>query len=269
MKGGKVALYGSLSVLGALFLIPYMWVIAESFNPASQQGFVIPSTFSLAAFQNVLNNGVLMHSMLNGFIISVGGTVLSIALSIGPAYIFSRKKFPGRSFLLLFILFLTGFPVFSLLIPTYIFYITTGLYNTYIGVIFFLASINLPITIWIMKNSFDQIPKNIERAAIVDGASTLETILHIFLPLATPIIAVLLLLDFILNWGNFYVPYILFSSGHLLPVSVEVYSFFGSYSVKYNELAAFSLIYIIPTVILYIFAQKYMIKAFSIGGTKG
>ncbi len=269
MRGGKVALYGSLSALGVLFLIPYMWIVAESFNSVSDLGFVLPSTISFTAFESVLNNYTLMHSMLNGLIVSVGGTVLSIALSVGPAYIFSRKKFPGRSFLLLFILFLTGFPVFSLLIPTYILYIETGLYNSYLGVIFFLASINLPITIWIMKNSFDQIPKNIERAAIVDGASTFETILHIFLPLATPIIAVLMLLDFILNWGNFYVPFILLSSGHLLPVSVEVYSFFGSYSVRYNELAAFSLIYIIPTVILYIFAQKYMIKAFSIGGTKG
>lgn len=269
MKGGKIALYGSLTALGVLFIIPYMWVVAESLNSVSNQGFAIPTSISFAAFNSVLHNYTLMHSLLNGFIISVGGTVLSIALSIGPAYIFSRKRFPGRSFLLLFILFLTGFPVFSLLIPTYILYISTGLYNTYIGVIFFLASINLPITIWIMKNSFDQIPKNIERAAIVDGASSLETIIHIFLPLATPIIAVLLLLDFILNWGNFYVPFILFSSGHLLPVSVEVYSFFGTYSAKYNELAAFSLIYIIPTVILYIFAQKYMIKAFSIGGTKG
>ncbi len=269
MKGGKVALYGSLSLLVVLFIIPYLWIIIESFNPSSQQGFVIPSTFSISAFIDVFKDYTLMHSLLNGLIISVGGTILSIALSIGPAYIFSRKRFPGRLFLLLFILFLTGFPVFSLLVPAYVLYIEIGLYNTYIGVIFFLASINLPITIWIMKNSFDQIPKSLERAAMVDGASSVETIFHIFLPLATPVIAVLILLNFVLNWGNFYVPYILISSNHLLPVAVEVYSFFGSFSVKYNELAAFSLIYIIPTIILYIFAQKYMIKAFSIGGSKG
>ena len=269
MKGGKTAIYVSLGALGALFLVPYIWVVTQSFNSASDQGFVFPAHITLSAFIKVLENSTLVNSIVNGLIISVGGTVLSILLSIGPAYIFSRKRFPGRLFLLLFILFLTGFPVFSLLIPTYVFFLRAGLYNSFIGVIFFLTAINLPITIWIMKNSFDQIPKSIERAAIIDGATPLESIIHIFLPLATPVIAVLMLLDFILNWGNFYVPYILLSSGNLLPVSVEIYSFFGSYTVRYNELAAFSLIYIVPTIILYIFAQKYMIKAFSVGGIKG
>lgn len=269
MKGGKILIYVLMAILAGLFLIPYIWVVVESISPISTQGLIIPHHFTFSSFGKVLTDPALTNSLINGLIISLSGTALSILFAIGPAYIFSRKRFRGRIGLLLAILFLTGFPVFSLLIPTYVLFLHIGLFNTYIGVIFFLAAINLPITIWIMKNSFDQIPRNIERAAAIDGASNVSTITNIFLPLAAPSLAVIMLLDFILNWGNFYVPYILISSGHLMPVAVEVYSFFGAYNVQYNQLAAFSLIYIIPTVVIYIFVQKYMIKAFSVGGVKG
>jgi ABC-type sugar transport system, permease component len=239
MKGGKILIYVLTAILAVLFLVPYLWVVVESISPISTQGLIIPSRFTFSAFGEVLTNPTLINSLINGLIISLSGTALSILFAIGPSYIFSRKRFKGRIGLLLTILFLTGFPVFSLLIPTYVFFLHVGLFNTYIGVIFFLAAINLPITIWIMKNSFDQIPKNIERAATIDGASQLNTITNIFLPLAAPSLAVIMLLDFILNWGNFYVPYILISSGHLMPVAVEVYSFFGAFNVQYNELALF------------------------------
>lgn len=261
--------YVALSAIALLFVIPYAWLLIESFSPVSDLGITIPSYWTLNNFILVLSSGKYQLAIINGLLISIGATLVSLAVGIGPAYTFSRIHFRFRRILLLSILFLTGFPTFALLVPTYVYFLKIGLYDSLAGVILFLGALNLPITIWILKNTFDQIPQSIEKASIVDGASVSQRILYIFIPLAFPAISVVFILNFVLNWGNFYVPYILLSSGSKLPVAVSIYSFFGSYDVRYNELAAFSFIYTIPAIVMYIFAQKYMIKAFSIGGTKG
>ncbi|MCL4311510.1 MAG: carbohydrate ABC transporter permease [Candidatus Thermoplasmatota archaeon] len=268
MKINTIFTYIVLSILGVFFLIPFIWLFVESFSPINDIGLTVPTFLTLKPFYNVLTNRVFVNSIYEGLLQSLGATFLSLLFAVGPAYIFSRKRFKFRMPLLLGILFLTGFPVFSLLIPEYVFYIKTTLYNSVFGVVLFLGVLNLPIDIWLLKNSFDQIPQSIERAAFIDGASSLKSILYVFLPLAFPILAVLIKTPFVINWGNFYVPYILLSSSHLLPISVEIYSFFGAFNVHYNELAAFSIIYTIPAIVLYIFSQKYMIKALS-GGIKG
>lgn len=258
-----------LTLLAIFFLMPFVWVFVEGFSSISNEGFGDFGVFTVDAYVQIFQSKYFLLSIENGLIQSLGGTAVSITLAIFASYVFSRKRFPLRKALMLSILFFTGFPVFSLLIPMYVFYQNVNLYNTQIGVILFLGVLNLPITIWIMKNSFDQIPRSIERAAMVDGATPFQTITRVFLPLAFPSIAVLILLDFITNWGNFYVPYILLSSRHLFPIAVYIYTYFGAYTVQYNQLAAASVIYMIPTIIMYIFAQKYLIKAFSVGGVKG
>lgn len=265
----KILAYVLLTILALLFILPYTWLVIESFSPLNNLGVTIPSYWTLSNFAVVLTTRKFQLAILNGLAISIGGTAVSMIVGIGPAYTFSRMRFRFRRILLLAILFLTGFPTFALLVPTYVYFIQIGLYNTIIGVILFMGALNLPITIWILKNAFDQIPNNTERAAIADGASVAQRIFYVFVPMAIPAFAVVFILNFVLNWGNFYVPYILLSSGGKLPIAVSIYSFFGSYDVQYGQLAAYSFIYTIPAIIMYIFAQKYMIKAFSIGGTKG
>ena len=269
MKILAAANYVILAAIAVLFVVPFTWLVVESFSPLNNIGVTAPPYLTLNNFVAVTANGSFVLSILNGLLLSLGGTAISLLFAIGPAYVFSRRKFRLRNGLLLAILFLTGFPTFALLVPTYAYFIHIGLYNSIGGVILFLAALNLPITIWILKNAFDQIPLNVEKAAMVDGSSTAQTSLHIFLPLAFPSIAVVVILNFVLNWGNFYVPFILISSGNELPIAVKIYSFFGAYNVKYNELAALSFVYTVPAIVMYIFAQKYLIKAFSFGGSKG
>ena len=269
MKITKIGAYIVLTILAVLFLVPFIWLFVESFSSISNIGFGDFGKFTLSAYSAIFHVYYFRLAIINGLIQSAGGMLFSLVFAIFASYVFSRRRFRGRITTLLIILFFTGFPVFSLLIPTYVFYIKTALYNSQLGVMLFLGVLNLPITIWLLKNSFDQIPKSIEKAAIIDGASPIQSIFRVFLPMAFSSIAVVILLDFITNWGNFYVPYILLSSRNLFPISVYIYTYFGAYSVKYNELAAAAVIYTIPTLILYIFAQKYLIKAFSIGGVKG
>ncbi|MGG4404330.1 carbohydrate ABC transporter permease, partial [Paenibacillus amylolyticus] len=124
---------------------------------------------------------------------------------------------------------------------------------------------------WMMKNFMDSVPIDLEESAWIDGASVWNGLRRIVAPLMLPGIATIAIFTFSGSWGNFFVPYILLQTPEKLPASVTIYQFFGSHGmVEYGRLAAFSLLYTMPSVVLYIFSQRYMSKGFSMGGaTKG
>ncbi|HEV2655112.1 MAG TPA: carbohydrate ABC transporter permease, partial [Ktedonobacteraceae bacterium] len=127
----------------------------------------------------------------------------------------------------------------------------------------------LPFCIWLMKNFLDTVPFELEEAAWIDGASTFDTLRHIVLPLAAPGIAVVGVWSFLGAWTNFFVPLIILQSQNLLPASVNIYTFFGSYGqVNYGQLAAYALLYALPAVALYTLVSRFFVKGIT-GGLKG
>ena len=131
----------------------------------------------------------------------------------------------------------------------------------------FLTASGLPYGIWMMKNFMDAVPIELEESAWVDGAAVWTGLRRIVAPLMVPGICTVAIFTFSGSWGNFFVPYILIQTPENFPASVSIYQFFGSYGmVEYGKLAAFSLIYTMPAVVLYIFSQRYMSKGFSLGG---
>jgi multiple sugar transport system permease protein len=127
----------------------------------------------------------------------------------------------------------------------------------------------LPFCIWLMKNFLDTVPFEIEEAAYIDGASPLKSLWYVVLPLAAPGVAVVGVWSFLGAWTNFFVPLIILQSQNLLPASVTIYSFFGSYGqVNYGQLAAFAMLYALPAVALYTLVSRFFVKGIS-GGLKG
>jgi len=135
----------------------------------------------------------------------------------------------------------------------------------------FLTGTSLPYAIWLMKNFMDSVPVELEESAWIDGASVWQGIKKVVTPLMIPGIFAVLIFTYTGSWGNFFVPYILIQTPEKLPASVTIFQFFGNYGlVDYGKLAAFSVIYTAPVVILYSLAQRYMSKGFGLGGaTKG
>ena len=130
-----------------------------------------------------------------------------------------------------------------------------------------MSATSLPYAIWMTKNFMDGVPLEIEEAAKVDGATTLSAILKIIIPLMFPGLCVVFIYTFSGSWGNFFVPYILLQTTDKMPASVKLYQFFGSHgTVIYGQLAAYSLLYALPSVFLYALSQKWMSKGFNLGG---
>ena len=165
------------------------------------------------------------------------------------------------------ILFMTALPMIAVIVPVYKMFLKIGLLDSIPGVILYLSASALPYGIWLMKNFMDAIPVELEEAAWVDGATTMQSIRKIVSPLMFPGICVVFIYTFSGSWVNFFIPYILLSSADKQPAAVLLYQFFGQHgSISYGPLAAFSVIYALPSIILYILSQNYMSKGFTMSG---
>jgi multiple sugar transport system permease protein len=196
--------------------------------------------------------------------------LLTVALAGLAAYPLSRYTFRFKSVLMYAILFCSGLPILALVTPLYAMYVKLNLIDTFYGVILFLVASSLPFNIWLMKNFLDSVPVEMEEAAWVDGASILSAFWHIVLPLAAPGVAVVGVFSFLGAWTNFFVPFIIFQSPEHMPASVNIYSFFGAYGeVNYGQLAAYAILYALPTIVLYFLVSRFLVKGMLMGGLKG
>jgi multiple sugar transport system permease protein len=165
------------------------------------------------------------------------------------------------------VLFGTCLPVTAMMVPVYSLFVWLNLIDSVPGTILFLAASSLPMAIYMAKNFMDSVPITLEEAAWVDGASMLKTLTTIVIPLMRPGLAVVFIFVFIGAWGNFFVPFVLLLSPDRQPAAVTIFSFFGQYgSVAYGQLAAFSLLYSVPVLALYVLVSRSLGGASALAG---
>jgi len=157
------------------------------------------------------------------------------------------------------VLFGTCLPITAMMVPVYSLFVAFNLIDSVGGTVLFLAATSLPMAIFMMKNFMDNVPISLEEAAWVDGASMMKTLTRIVIPLMRPGLAVVFIFVFIGAWGNFFVPFILLLSPDKQPAAVSIFAFFGQYgSVAYGKLAAFSILYSVPVISLYVFVSRVL-----------
>lgn len=263
--------YIILVIIAVVFALPLTWLIVSAFNPGASQAFNIPEKLSLDNFKEVLLNQRSMRGFLNTLFISAVQTGIVLVCSMMAAYPLSRYTSSIGHRISMGLLFLTSIPITAVMVPVYQLFIAMKLVDSVWGVILFLSASALPYGIWMMKNFMDSVPIELEEAAWTDGASVVKGLIKVMLPLTFPGICTVMIFTFVGSWGNFFVPFILLQSTEKMTASINIYQYFGqSGIVLYGQLAAYSLMYITPSLVLYIFAQKYVSKGFAMeGGTKG
>jgi multiple sugar transport system permease protein len=267
----RLLTYLALTVVAIAFLLPFAWLVIASVQPGAALSAHPTWQFSTDNFAAVLNADTVLRPMWNSLVISGGTALLTVVVAVLAAYPLSRyqSRF-GRSFLYV-ILFATGLPITAVMVPVYAMYSRVNLVDSVPATIAFMASSCLPFAVWMMKNFMDGVPVSLEEAAWTDGAGWLQSLRRIVLPLMIPGLTVVLIFTFVLQWGNFFVPFILLLSPEKQPASVTIYTFFSQYGqVAYGQLAAFSILYTAPVVLLYSTVSKVLGGAFSLtGAVKG
>jgi multiple sugar transport system permease protein len=256
-----------LLAIGVLFVLPLLWVLFASINRTAGLRVEFPTSPTLGNFKAVLNTDTTYRPVFNGVVLCGGSALLTMVCAVLAAYPLSRFKSKFNRPFLLTVLFCTGLPITAVMVPVYGLFVQLNLVDTIGGTIMFMATSSLPFAIWLTKTFMDGVPISLEEAAWVDGAGSMQALRSIVLPLMWPGIAVVLIFTFIGMWGNFFVPFMLLLSPERLPASVSIFTFFGQYGEpNYGQLAAYSLIYTTPVLLLYLLLSKKLGGAFALGG---
>ena len=263
----RYAADAGLLVVAAAFVLPLAWLLLSSVDPRADLKVKVPDGVTLDNFDAVLKPDITFTPLLNSLILCGGATLLTVVTATLAAYPLSRFRSRLNRPFLLTILFATSLPITAIMVPVYALFVQVDLIDTMQGTIFFFAASQLPFAIWLMKNFMDGVPKELEEAAWTDGASSFQSLLRIVLPLMGPGVAVVTVFSFVMMWGNFFVPFMLLLSPEQMPASVSINDFFGNRgAVVYGQLAAFSIIYSTPVILLYVLVAQRLGGGFALGG---
>ncbi len=279
-------------------MFPVVWVVGLSLDPLNRSRpdglSLIPSGASLEAYAQVLrqptNNPISFLGLaLNSIKIALSTSVVSVLIGVSAAYAFSRLKFRGREFLMLLILGVLMLPAVATLTPLFTqlnkinlneipligpvveqVFGPFNLRNSLLGVGFAIVSGLLPFAIWNLKGYLDTLPRDLEEAAAVDGASTNQTFLKIILPLALPALAVTGFLGFVAGWTEFYFSWMFLTKADDQTLAMALYSMQGQFaSTPWSLFSAFAIMFAIPPAVVYLFAQRWITSGLAIGAVKG
>ncbi|MCI0442279.1 sugar ABC transporter permease [bacterium] len=276
-----------LIIFTFLSLYPIFWVFTIAFS--GQQSLAIadvpsnatvverlraiipwPKDFSTSNFVSVMKDQPFARWLLNSAIVAAATTVVGVFLACTAAYAFSRFIFPGRRTGLMSFLVSQMFPGTLMLIPLYIILVKwLGLGSSRIGLVLVYATVSIPFCVWMLKGYFDTIPKELEEAAIMDGASPGTIFVRIILPLAKPAVAVTALFSFMTGWNEFILAATFMDKEVMYTAPVGLRFFVGGFSQQWGYFAAGSIIVSIPVVALFMFLQKYLVSGLTAGAVKG
>ncbi|MFJ6633245.1 carbohydrate ABC transporter permease [Streptomyces sp. NPDC091376] len=264
----RLAADAALLLTAAGFALPLLWLVLASVNADADLRVRLPGSVTAEHFDAVLTDEITFTPMLNSLLLCGGATVVTVVCAALAAYPLSRYRSRFNRPFLLTILFTTCLPITAVMVPVYGLFVQVELIDTMHGTALFLATSQLPFAIWLMKNFMDGVPLVLEEAAWTDGASMTQTLTRVVLPLMGPGVTVVMIYTFIMLWGNFFVPFMLLLSPEQLPASVSVFTLFGNYgSVVYGQLAAFSILYSLPVLVLYVLIARRLGGGFTLGGS--
>ena len=204
---------------------------------------------------------------VNSVIISSGAVMLSVVAGVLAAYALARYTFPLKEGLAFLFLSFRFAPFITFLIPLYILYQRLGLYNTYPGLILAYQLITLPFTIWMLRSFFMEIPVEVEEAAKIDGCSWWGVLTRVILPLSLPGVAVTVILGFMFSWNAFNYPLML-AGRQTFPVTVGAIQFISYEQVLWGQMAAASLVAVVPQLVLSLLVQKYIVRGLTMGAVR-
>lgn len=276
---GRIALYAALVLLSLPIVVPYLWLVVAAFSERVSYG-LLPSGFTLNnwRFLWVSNLGFVTGTagrlpniwqvVWNSLVLAAGTTVIVVVVATLAGYFASRHDFPRRTAFLKGALVLQAFPGITLLVALFILLRALNLLNSMAGVILVIATLHLPFALFVMKGFFDGVPWDVEMSALIDGASRLQAWYAVLLPQVRNGIGAIAMFAFLWGWTDyiFVLTFILRRSSWTMALYLN--SVIGEYRfVDYGVMAAVGVFYMIPSLLFFLFTQKYLLQI-TIGGTR-
>ena len=269
---GKVAVNLILLIFSITCIFPAIWLFYSSMKTKTEfyeNPISLPSSLNLDSYINVLQKSDMLKWMGNTARNTILSLILILLIGFIVGYFVARFKFRGRK--LLYSYFLLGMliPIHALMVPMYILFTKTGLGDNWYTLIFPYTAFGIPIAVFLVESYVQNVPKELEEAAAIDGSSFTRTLFSIILPVCRPILVTIGIIQFFSLWNEFTFSLILISDENLKTVSVGLTIFKGQYATDYPQMMAAMFLAILPAILLYFAFSKQIIKGMVAGAVKG
>jgi trehalose/maltose transport system permease protein len=270
---GRIAFYILMAVIILYTVFPFYWAIVSSLRPGSElvSTSLIPQNPAWSNYTAVFSEQPFGRNILNSLFVAVSTVILSLVLAVAAAYALGRINFTGRRLLLFTILGVSMFPQIAVLSGMFELVRAMGLYNNLLSLTLSYMIFTLPFTVWVLTTFMRELPKEIEEAAIVDGAKPFTIVTKVFMPLLGPALATTGLLAFIAAWNEFLfaLTFTLSSEMRTVPVAIALISGASAYELPWGNIMAASVVVTVPLIILVLIFQRKIVAGLTAGGVKG
>jgi multiple sugar transport system permease protein len=254
-------------------LFPFYWLINISLKTGNdlQSSGLLPPHPTLTNYSNIFKNPDFTNALRNSAIVALSTTVLALGVGSFCAYALARLKLKGKFVILAIVLSISTFPQIAIAAPLFKLWSDIGLFNTWIGLIIPYLTFALPLSIYILVSFFREIPKDLEEAALVDGATHFQAFRKVVVPLAAPGLATAGILTFIGAWNEFLLAVTLTSSSaaRTVPAAISFFTGATEHEVPYGSISAASVVISVPLILLVLFFQKRIVAGLTAGAVKG
>jgi multiple sugar transport system permease protein len=268
-RAAEIHLPAALIVTFAL--APYVWMIVTSLKPnediAAWPVRWLPSTWTFAHYGDLLARTSFPVNLGHSLVVSFGAVCVGLAVALPAAYAFSRFRFPGRGAMMTAFLVINMFPIVLLIIPLFIIMRQFGLLDTHLGIVAGHATFAIPFSIWMMSSYMNAIPRELDEAATIDGASRMQTIRLVLMPIIMPGVVTTAIYIFVASW-NEYLFAMMLSGQNVRTVTVALQLFIGEFSVQWGLLTAGGTLVAMPVTILFLIVQRRLVSGLTAGAVK-
>jgi multiple sugar transport system permease protein len=265
--------YAMLGLFVALALSPLYWLLKVSVTPSdllySEGVRLWPTHASLEHYESVLAHGQFPLFFRNSVIVSFATAFFTSLLAAAAGYGFSRFQFAGKRFLIGLMLITQMFPLVMIVAPVFRMLAPLGLTNSLTGLVLVYTAFNVPFASFLMQSFFDAIPKDLEEAAMLDGATRFAAAWRIIVPLTLPGLAATLGFVFTAAWSELLFALMLNSSSNTLTLPVGLLAFVSKFSVDFGQMMAAGVLALLPVCVFFVFVQRYLVQGLTAGAMKG
>ena len=269
----RLAVYTVTLLLAAFIGFPLLWMLISSFKPATQL-FVsppqlLPIEFTLDWYRNLVHQSDALTFFWNSFVVGAATTAICLVLGTLAGYAVTRFEFPGKGIFLVGALLSYVFPAIVLFVPIYMIINSLSLTDTLLGIVICHTILTFPFALWMLRSFFAAIPREIDEAAWVDGASFLRAFATIILPLALPGVFSVGVFVFVLSWNEYLFASVLVTSNAHKTIPLGIAEFITSFDVRWGEIMAMGTLATLPVIALFLSVQRYFLRGVLSGAVKG
>ncbi|HWT73243.1 MAG TPA: carbohydrate ABC transporter permease [Mobilitalea sp.] len=266
----SIIINGITLFVSLVFILPLLVVLLNSFKNKAESNTMtlrLPAKWIIENYQIVIERGKLFLSFFNSMLYASVGSIIIVLIISAAAFVLARNRSKLNNFIYYFMILGIALPINNVTLMKIM--KITDLINTQRGIILIYISINLPISLFIVYGFIRNLPVEIDEAAIIDGCSPRQLLLKIGYPLLSPVMVTVFVLNFMAIWNDFTMPLYFLNNSSKWPMTLAVYNFFGIFENQWNLVCADIMLTMLPVLIIFILAQKYIVGGVSAGAVKG